>query len=228
VRVAEFSWTTAPPTSVDEQLVLYDDGTAWLVVRRPRVPSPTIGSYMTRPSDADYALLAEAGQGPHTIDLMAHGQPLERFFPALDRVCAQALEAPEATATFHGRSTGLVVGASDLALVVVGAGTRAVEFELDPTRCAVHFSANGQVVGWLEFPDLQTGFISADASGLGGLYRAAVVPPGAYGLVSLDVAPLAGADSVSLQVAGWLESALPDDSGEAPFEVMTELARLSS
>jgi hypothetical protein len=208
--------------------VLYDDGTAWLVVRGPRDGSPSIGSYVARPSDADRELLAEGGPGSRVIDLLHHAQPLESLFPALDRVREQALQAPEAIATFLGRVVGDAGGGVlNIGTIVAGRGNRAVEFELDPGRCAAHFLAEGQEIGWLQFPELQTGFITADARGLGGLYRAAIVPPGEHGLVSVALAVPDGADSLSVQVAGWLENALPDDPSAHPFEVRTETARLA-
>jgi hypothetical protein len=228
MRLADFAWTSPPPTSIDERLVLYDDGTAWLVVRRPRDRSPSIGSYVTRPSDADRDILAAGGPEPRTIDLLGHDQPLQALFPALDRICEGARGAPESIATFHGRVVGDAGGGIlNIATIVVGGGRRPVEFELDSTRCAAHFFAEGREIGWLEFPELQTGFITSDARGLGGLHRAAIVPPGEHGLVSVALSVPSGADSLSVQVAGWLESTLPDDPSSEPFEVHTAVAPLA-
>jgi hypothetical protein len=53
------------------------------------------------------------------------------------------------------------------------------------------------------------------------------VPPGEPGLLSVALPVPDGADSLSVQVAGWLEKALPDDPSSHPFEVRTEIARLS-
>jgi len=109
----------------------------------------------------------------------------------------------------------------------VAAGERAVEFELGPSAGAVHFSANGQPVSWSEFPELRIGFVTAAAKGLGGLRSAAVVGPGAYGAITIPVVVPEGADGVSVQVAGWLRAALPDDEMPQPFEVRTDRAPLT-
>ena len=184
LRIAEFHWLVSPPGAVDEQLVVYDDGTAWLVVRRPRVPSPTVGSYRCRPPQGDLDALAARGPGPFTIDLLAPDQPLRALFPVLERVRALAAASPHATATFHSRA---IPAEPNFALMVVAAGERAVEFELEPSRCTVHFYASGQTVGWQPFPPLAAGFIGPDATGLGGLHRRAIVDPGAYGAIAFAV-----------------------------------------
>ena len=42
-RLSTVRWHSPPPTSVDEELALYDDGTAWLTVRRSRDGEPVTG-----------------------------------------------------------------------------------------------------------------------------------------------------------------------------------------
>ena len=70
-RVATVEWHSPPPTSVDERLAIFDDGSAWLVVRRPRALSGPIGSFVTRPVDADVQLLTAAGPGPVVLELLS-------------------------------------------------------------------------------------------------------------------------------------------------------------
>ncbi len=223
-RVAEFHWRVSPPAAVDEELAVFDDGSAWLVVRRPRTPSPAMGSYRASLAAADLAALAANGPGPFTIDLLAPEQPLEALLPLLERVHQEAMTAPEAVATFHGR---VIPGARNIVLAVVASGERPVQFELAPARCAVHFIANGQPLSWQPFPQLETGFIAPDASGFGGLSREAVVPPGGYGVVSFAMAVPEGADAVRIQVAGQLRSPLPDDPMPGDFEVRTDSAEIT-
>lgn len=228
MRLADISWRTPPPTSVDEQLVLYDEGLACLVVRGPRDAGPAIGTYACRPGEADARELAASGPGPRVISLTAHEQPMESLFPVLDRVRELATETPEAIAIFHGRAVGRQDdGSFTLALLAVAAGTRPVEFELDPERCNVHFLAGDQAINWRPLPELQTGFINADAKGLGGLSRPAVIAPAAYGAISFAIETPEGADTLSIQVAGWLRAALPDEATPEPFEVRTEPAPLA-
>jgi hypothetical protein len=220
-RVVEFVWRTPPPTSVDEQLVIYDDGTACLVVRKPRTPSPSIGSYICSPDAAELELVGSFGPGTITIDLLhpPGDQRLVAAWPTLERLHDDALEHPEAIATFHAGAPA--TAAAPLSLLVVAAGQRPVQFELNPASSALHFSQDGQPIAWREFPEIHTGFITPNIVGLGGLRSPAVVEPGAYGAIALDVRPPDGADTVSIQVAGWLRAALPDEEFPRPFEVRT-------
>jgi len=180
-RLATFEWHTPPPTSVDETLALYDDGSAVFVVHRPRVASATVGSYQAHPGTEDAQLLAAAGPGPVTFDLLAPvpeaGSELQA---AADRVSADSLATPRAVVTFHAHTAGPVDGGRlDVTLLAVAAGTQPVEFELDPTGSSVHFAdQDGQAMSWQDLPSLPTGFFTLDAEGLGGVLRPAVVPPG--------------------------------------------------
>jgi hypothetical protein len=221
-RVATFAWQTPPPSSVDESLVLYDDGRAWLVVRRPRSRGAAIGSYVAQPAKDDLAALAGAGPGPITFELLHADPTLTGLMSVADRVAADARDLPMAVATFYGQSLGAAGGRLRMSLAVVAAGERAVQFDLDPAACAVHFSREGEALAWYELPPPETGFITEDAEGLGGLGRRAIVPPGEWGAISLLVPAPPGPADVSVQVAGWLYEALPDEPTPARFEVRTD------
>jgi hypothetical protein len=93
---------------------------------------------------------------------------------------------------------------------------------LEPSKCTVHFSQGGQPIAWFAMPELGSGFVTPDAEGLGGLRRRAKVKPGAYGATAFDIPAPGNATAVSIEVAGWLSEALPDERSPAPFAVRTE------
>lgn len=226
-RVATFEWHSPPPTSVDERLAIFDDGSAWLVVRRPRALSGPIGSFVTRPVDADLQLLTAAGPEPVVLELL--GRPGDAASAALlaaaDRTASAARATPRAIATFHaGPLAAVTAGHLSMSLLVVGGGTKAVQFELDPARCTVHFSRGGQPIAWFPMPELGSGFVTPDAEGLGGLRRRAKVRPRAYGATAFHTPAPGDATAVSIEVAGWLAEALPDARSPEPFRVRTEEA----
>lgn len=223
-RVATFIWRTPPPTSVDEELALYDDGSAWLVVRRPMTQAPTIGTFSQAPEQATFDELAQTGPGPIVFDLL--GPADERtaaLMAAANRAADSARAAPVASAAFYARPMGAPSdGRLSVALQVVAAGKRTVQFQLDPARCAVHFSNLGQPAGWVEFPVLETGFITPEAEGLGGLNRRAAIDPGGWGSLVVDVAAPAAVTAVAAQVAGTLYEGLPDYPEGTRFMVRTQ------
>jgi hypothetical protein len=224
-RLATFRWRTPAPTFVDEELALFDDDTAWLVVRGSRTLAPSVGTYRCTPASADRHALVAAGPGPHEFDLLnASSDAATAALTAVaDRVAAAARETPNAVATFHARPLGAPVdGSLAVSLLVVASGDRAVEFEIDPAASSVQFSHGGQPVGWCDIPDLPTGFVMPDAAGLGGVRRRAHVEPGAHGAIAFDVRASAGASAVSMRIVGWLPEALPDDALPARFSVQTE------
>ena len=214
----------SPPPLVDEQLVLYDDGRAWLVVRRPRTTSPVIGSFVTRPTPEELRVLEAAGPG--RVDIQLSSTPIDHELEALaailERVCSRARETPHASASFSLRATPSEPGHAELALFAVSAGERAVEFELNPSAGAIHFGAGGQPLSWSELPEIHVGFVTATAKSLGGLRTAAVIEPGAYGVIAVPIAVPDGADAVAFQVAGTLRAALPDEGMPEPFEARTD------
>jgi len=226
-RLATFAWRSPPPTSVDELLAIFDDGTAWLVLRRPRTGTGPIGTFRTKPVAADLAALTAAGPGPIAFDVLdpPRDPATAALRTAAERVAAAAQKTPRATATFHAGPSGPVSGGRlAMALLVVGAGKKAVEFELDPGRCTVHFNAGGQPIAWFPMPELGSGFVTPDAEGLGGLRMPAKVPPGDYGATAFDLAAPGNATTVSIHVEGSLSEALPDEPMPAPFAVSTDAA----
>ncbi len=221
-RRATFLWRTPPPTSVDEELAVYDDGTALLAVRGSHTLSPAVGTYLARPVESDLQLLFTAGPDPVTFDLLR--PPVDpgsaALMAAADRVAAASLATPRAVATFHTqvREVG-ADGTLPVWLQVVGSGVQPVEFELDPGLSSVQFRNVGQTIAWVDLPDLPTGFVTPHVEGLGGVRRRAVVKPGAYGSIAFEVALPAGTTAIAVRVAGWLSEALPDDPMPAPFSL---------
>jgi hypothetical protein len=220
-RITTVLWRTPPPTSVDEELAVYDDGSAWLAVRASRDGLPTIGSWSTDTADDDRAVFAAAGEGPLLVDLL-HPADTGPLGAVAERVAAAARDSAIATATFHAGVTGAGAGVS---LLVVAAGSRPVRFDLDPASCSVHVGHDGSTLAWYEVLPFGTGFVTPDAAGLGGVGRVAEVAPGSYGAIALDVPTLAakpdGATEVAIQIAGWLHDALPDHPMPEPFAVRT-------
>jgi hypothetical protein len=207
-RLSTVRWHSPPPTSVDEELALYDDGTAWLAVRRSRDGEPVIGTWSTTPAADDHAALAAADLD---IDLLAPSGDTRTAIA--DRVAKAALAAPVATAAFH---TG-VTADRRVSVLVVAAGTRPVRFEADPDAFRVHL----EPVTWREVPRPESGFVTPSAEGLGGIARIAEVEPGVYGAIALTTLDDTSATEVSVQLAGWLLGGLPDHPMPEPFEVRT-------
>lgn len=226
-RLATVVWRTAPPTSVDEELAVFDDGTALLVVRRGRHRSAAVGTYECRPTPEDLAALEATG--PKEVEFDLRALPEDAALMAIaDRVAELARQTPLAVAEFFVRALPSSGGLLSLSLLVSGAGTNAVEFELNPQSSAVHFFAGEGEVSWQEFPALATGFVTPEAEGLGGLGRAGRVEPGRYGAIALEVPPDPGATSVVIQVGGWLRGTPPDRPMPEPFEARTAPAELTS
>jgi len=228
-RVATFEWHSPPPTSVDECLAIYDDGSAWLVVRRPRALAGAIGSFVTNPSADDVKVLTSAGSGPVVFDVVT--PPREPAAAALmeiaGRTSSAALSTPRAIATFYAGPLAAIAGGKlSMALLVVGGGKKAVQFELEPSKCTVHFSSGAQPITWVPMPELGSGFVTPDAEGLGGLRMRAKVKPRAYGATAFDISAPGNATTVSIEVVGWLVESLPDDRSPRPFAVRTEEAAI--
>lgn len=215
-EVARIRWTSPPPTAVDEELVVYDDSTVHLVVRGARDRSPVIGTYGTSAGAADLAVLT--GQD-REVDLR-HAQT-DEVLVAAERLAAAARELPLASATFHAAA----LPDGTVALQVVGGGTAAADFQLDRTSVLVYLERDGTDVSWHEMEPLQTGFMSPDAIGLGGVGRPAEIGPGAYGTIALSGPPVTGPGEVSVEVAGTLHDALRERN-VGPFRVRTAAATL--
>jgi hypothetical protein len=211
-EIARIHWQSPAPTSVDEELVVYDDGTARLVVRTSRDGAPAIGTWSATVAPDDMAVLE--GQS-RDVDVR---QPVsDPVVATADRVAASARESPVATATFHA---GVVPGGR-VALLAVGGGTAPAEFELDVDSVVVHLQDDGAEVGWHRVERLQTGFVSPEPAGLGGVGRPAEIAPGAYGAIALDVAPLEEAGQVAIEVAGYLRDGLLEHPSYQRFIVRT-------
>ncbi len=229
-RLATYAWHSPPPTSVDELLAVFDDGSAWLVVRRPRAGTGAIGSFMVKPAADDLAALTAPGPGPIVFEVLSQpGDPEAGALLAVaERVASAARAAPRAVATFHAGPLGAVAaGKLSMSLLVVGDGTKPVEFELEPSTCTIHFSEGGRSIAWFPMPELGSGFVTPDAEGLGGLRRRANVGPGDYGATAFDIPAPGNATSVAIDVAGWLAEALPDDASPKPFAVRTDEAPIA-
>jgi hypothetical protein len=218
-EIARIRWQSPPPTSVDEELVVYDDGKALLVVRTSRDGSPAIGTWSAGVAPEDMAVL----EGQHREVDLRHPL-LDDVVAAADRVGAEARETPVATATFHA---GVVPGGG-VALLAVGGGTAAAEFELDVDSVVVHLENDGTEIGWHQMERLQTGFVSPEPEGLGGVGRPAEIAPGAYGVIALAGPPLEEAGAVAIEVAGYLRDSLPEDASYQRFTVRTEPVPLPS
>ena len=224
-RLATFAWRSPPPTSVDEILAIFDDDTARLVVRRPRTLSGPIGTFVVKLGEDDVATLTGAGPGPVVIDVLGQVQASApaAVLALAERTSAAARAKPRATATFRASPVAAVAaGTLAMALLVEGGGRKAVQFELEPRRCMVHFSRAGVPVASFPLPELRSGFVSPDGEGFGGLRRRAKVGPGAYAATAFDVPAPADATAVSIDVAGWLVEALPDERTPEPFDVRTD------
>jgi hypothetical protein len=230
-RVATFEWHTPPPTSVDERLVIYDDATTLLLVRRSREASAAVGTFRCQPDEADLRSLMAVGPGPVMFDLLVPSQDpgTAPLMAIADRVATDGRSKPHAVAEFFARPLGEVHdGTLAASLLVAAAGTNAVEFEVDVPSSAVHFTENGQSVAWQELPDLPTGFVTPDAEGLGGVRRPAYLEPGAFGAIAFEVVAPAGATGLSIQVTGWLREALPDEPMPQRFEARTASAPIGA
>lgn len=212
-RLVTVRWESPPPTSVDEELAAYDDGTVWLVVRGSRDGAATIGTWSTTPTAEEHAALVAAGDA--TVDLRHPGGASE----VADLLRTAALATPVATARFvAARGAGRSV-----TLAALGDGTRPIQFELQPDSLTVHVEADGVTRAWFEAAPPATGFITADAVGLGGLGWRAEIPPGTLGAILLDVPGIeaVAGDAVVVALSGWLAEGLPDQELPHPFRVRT-------
>lgn len=213
-------WRTLPPSSVDERLIIGDDGRARLVVLRPRTLGDTVGTYEGAVEEAEVGELTAAG-GDVELDVRAQDDPrLGRIAVAADRVAQRLLSSPLAVAQFFARPVGAVPPLPQtLALGVLGGGSQPVEFQLDLAGCAIHFSFGGTPVSWSPLPELATDFLTPDAAGLGGVRQRAFVEPGVLGASSVPLEIPDGVNELTAQVVGtWF---LPDEDSAEDFEART-------
>jgi hypothetical protein len=213
---ARIRWRTPPPTSIDERLWVADDGTAVFAALCPRTERAEVGLYRTRAGGADLATLAAAGDLALDVLHVPDDPEQAAVAAAAERVALAARRSPYSVITFHAGSTG-----AGVALSVVASGSAVIPFEVDVPASAVHFAdSDSQPVGWHPFPELPTGFVTADAEGLGGVRGRAHVPPGSYGALVFGADVPAGAATFSLEVIGWLHD-LPDEPTPVGFRAMT-------
>ncbi len=220
--VVTVRWLTPPPSSIDERLVVSDDGQARLEVFRPRVPSDTVGTFQGAVDGVELRELSATGRRVELGVVVADPALAAVAFVA-DRVADRLRSSPRAAAQFFARPVGgAPVGMVTLALGVIGRGSEPVEFELDVEACAVHFSAAGAPVSWSPFPELPIGFMTADAEGLGGVRQRATVAPGTLGAISVQLPMPEEANEVSVQLVGrWYRTGEPMPEA---FEVRTDPA----
>lgn len=217
-EIARIRWTTPPPTSVDEELVVYDDAEARLVVRTSRDGQPVTGTFTASLEPDELETLT----GAYREVPLLRAEP-DQVNTAAAEVAARARTTPVATATFHA---GLVPSGG-VSLLCVGAGAESVRFELDPDSVIVHLEAAGTEIAWHELDRLGTGFVSPTLEGLGGVGRAAEIAPGDYGAIALQEIALDGADAAAVQVAGRLYEALRDGASYQRFTVRTATTPLT-
>jgi hypothetical protein len=217
-------WRTPPPESIDERLIVSDDGHARLDVLRPRSVGDTVGTYQGEVDEAEVRELAAAGPDVE-LDAVVQEQQLTIVGIAADRVAQRLRASPLAVAQFFARPVGAVPPLPQtLALGVLGGGSQPVEFELDLDECLVHFSATGTPVSSTSFPELPMGSTTTDAEGLGGVRQRAIIAPGIVGAISVPLVIPDGADELSVQVVGrWF---LPGEQTPDDFEARTEAQKL--
>lgn len=217
-------WRTPPPSSIDERLVVTDDGHARLEVLKPRSLGDTVGTYEGAIEETEVRELIAAGPEVE-LDGAVQDPRLAAVAAAADRLAQRLLASPRAVAQFFARPVGAVPPLPEtLALGVLGTGSEPVEFELNLAECTVHFSSSETQVSSTPLPELSMEFLSPDAEGLGGVRQGATIAPGIVGTVSVPLVVPDGADELSVHVVGrWF---LPDDHGAEDFEARTESQKL--
>jgi hypothetical protein len=217
--VASVRWCTPPPSSINERLIVDDDGHAWLEVLRSRSPGETVGTYEGAVEKAEIRELTAAGSDV-ALDVVVHDPRLAAVAVMADRVAQRLLASPLAVAQFFARPVGAVPPLpATLAIGVLGVGSQPVEFELDLAECAVRFSSGRAPVSWIPLPELSNGFMTPDAEGLGGVRQHATVPPGVVGAISVPLVVPDDANELSVRViGGWF---FPGESIPEGFEART-------
>ena len=92
-------WRTPPPGSVDERLIVSDDGRARLDVLRPRSLGDTVGTYEGEIDEAEVRELTAAGPDVQ-VDVVLQSPRLAAVGMAADRVAQRLLASPLAVAQF--------------------------------------------------------------------------------------------------------------------------------
>ena len=212
-EIARIRWQSPPPTSVDEELAAYDDGTVWLVVRSPRDGTPSIGTWRSTLSRG----------GPGLIDGVRREMDLSHPMPdplliAIERMAAAVREHPVATATF---SAAVVPPGGGLALLAVGGGLGPAAFELDRDAVVVHLMRSGTEIGWHRPERCRPGSClpSRPASVASRGRRRS--RPARTGPSPCDRPRARRSRRVALEVSGYLRDALPEGAAYRAFSVRT-------
>ena len=143
-------WRTPPPSSIDERLMVSDDGHARLDVLRPRSVRDTVGTYEGEVEEAEVRELTAAGPDVE-VDLAVQDPRLAAVGIAADRVARSGFLAAGGGSVLCPSSGRGAAAPQALALGVLGGGSQPVEFELDLDACVVHFSAAGTRCHQLRF-----------------------------------------------------------------------------
>jgi hypothetical protein len=212
-------WRTPPPSSVDERLIVGDDGRARLDVLRARTGGDAVGSYEDAVEEAEVRELTAAG-GEVNLDVVVQDPRLAAVAIAADQVAQRLLSSPLAVAQFFARPIGAVPPLPQtLALGVLALGSEPVEFQLDLDQCEIQFSAGSTPMASTPLPELPMGFMTPDAEGLGGVRQRASIAPEVLGVISMPLVVPDGVDHLSVRVVGgWF---LPGEATPNEFEAHT-------
>lgn len=212
-------WQSAR-TGATTALLILAGGDARVVVTSGGATPDTVGSYAC-PIDDLPVTLAD-GPADFVVDSDNTGSDARRA--AAESVAAAVREHPLATARFALVPGDRAGSGRAFTLAVGNAAHEPVEFTLDAARCTIDFVADGQAVGWQPFPDLPTGFVTADAEGIGGVRMRATLGPGVLGAIVFDVAVPASATEACAHVLGLLH--VPGEPEPLPFAARTAMAPL--
>ena len=191
-------WRTPPPSSINERLIVGDDGRARLEVLRPRTFGDAVGSYEGAVEEAEVRDLITAGREVE-LDVVVQDPRLGAVAVAADRVGQRLLASPLAVAQFFARSVGDTSPGS-ATTGAQGARPRLPVGRVPARSCQVRDSVQlrreASVIN-SACPELPMGFMTLTPRGLGGVRQRAIVAPGVLGAISMPVAVPDGADLLS-------------------------------
>ena len=216
-------WRTPPPSSIDERLVVTDDGHARLEVLKPRSLGDTVGTYEGPVEETDVGELTAAGPEVELNDAVQDPR-LAAVAAAADRVVKRLLDSPLAVAQFFARPVGAVPPLPETLALGVWGRLAAGRIRAQSRRVRGAFQLEESPVSSTPLPELSMEFVMPDAEGLGGVRQRATIAPGIVGTVSVPLVVPDDADELSVQVVGrWI---LPDEQRAEDFEVRTESQKL--
>src|SRR4029453_19426237 len=127
------------PSSIDERLIVSDDGHARLDVLRPRSVGDTVGTYEGEVDEAEVRELAAAGPDVE-VDVGVQDPRLAAVGIVAGQVAQRLLASPLAVAQFFARPVGAVPPLPPtLAPCVLGGGSQPVGVQLHLSECGMHF-----------------------------------------------------------------------------------------